>query len=79
MFRLSPSSVTGNHRFALAVATAFPEVAHGLCHFHYLREAEDGIYDADRHAKKKLKKRVRGVRALERSVTNPEHPVLLVL
>jgi len=23
-----------------AVAQALPEVAHGLCHFHYLREAD---------------------------------------
>lgn len=65
----------GQSSIRKAVATAFPEVAHGLCHFHYLREAAKGIYDADRHAKKELKKRVRGVRALERSVTNLEHPV----
>lgn len=49
-----------------AVARALPEVAHGLCHFHYLREAAKPIYEADRHAKKELKKRVRGVRKLER-------------
>jgi len=35
------------------------EVAHGLCHFHYLREADMLIYEADRH-KKELKKKVRG-------------------
>ena len=35
---------------------------------HYLREAAKPIYEADRHAKKELKKRVRGVRALERQV-----------
>ena len=39
-----------------------------MCQFHYLREAAKPIYEADRHAKKELKKRVRGVRALERSV-----------
>jgi Transposase, Mutator family len=49
-----------------AVDTALPEAAHGLCHFHYLREAAKPIYEADRHAKKELKKRVRGVRKLER-------------
>ena len=65
----------GQSSIRKAVATAFPEVAHGYCHFHYLREAAKGIYDADRHAKKELKKRVRGVRALERSVTNLERPV----
>ena len=50
------------------MAAALPEVVHGLCHFHYLREAAKEIYAADRHAKKELKKRVRGVRAIERSL-----------
>jgi hypothetical protein len=36
-------------------------VPHQLCHFHYLREA-------DRHAKKELKKHLRGVRPIERAV-----------
>ena len=30
-------------------------IAHGLCHFHYLSEADMLIYEADRHAKKELK------------------------
>ena len=51
-----------------AVAKALPGVPHQLCHFHYLREAALPIYEADRHAKKELKKTVRGVRALERQV-----------
>lgn len=51
-----------------AVAKALPEAVHGLCHFHYLREAAKPIYEADRHAKKELKKRVRGVRQIERTV-----------
>jgi hypothetical protein len=50
-----------------AVAKALPHVPHGLCHYHYLREAVRPIYAADRHAKKELKKQVRGVRALERA------------
>ena len=49
-----------------AVATAFPAAPHQLCHFHYLREAAKPIYEADRHAKKELKKCVRGVRPIER-------------
>lgn len=57
-----------------AVATALPEAAHGLCHFHYLREAAKFIYEADRHAKKELKKRVRGVREIERAVNEPDEP-----
>ena len=34
---------------------------------HYLREAAKPIYEADRHAKKELKKRVRGIRPIERA------------
>jgi hypothetical protein len=59
----------GHSSIRKAVASALPEVAHGLCHFHYLREAAKPIYEADRHAKKELKKRVRGVRKIEPSVS----------
>lgn len=63
----------GQSSIRKAVATALPETAHGLCHFHYLREAAKPIYEADRHAKKELKKRLRGVRKLERTVSqSPE-------
>ena len=49
-----------------AVAYALPEVPHQLCHFHYLRAAAKPISEADRQAKKELKKRVRGIRKIER-------------
>jgi hypothetical protein len=58
----------GQHSIRKAVRQALPGVPHQLCHFHYLREAALPIYEADRHAKKELKKRVRGVRALERQI-----------
>ncbi len=64
----------GQQSIRKAVAKALPEVAHGLCHFHYLREAVRLIYEADRHAKKDLKKRVRGIRALERQVEGRNDP-----
>src|SRR6266849_2579557 len=51
-----------------AVARALPGVPHQLCQFHYLREAARPIFEADRHAKKELKKRVRGVRPIERAL-----------
>lgn len=51
-----------------AVAAVLPGVAHQLCQFHYLREAGRPLWEADRQAKKELKKPVRGVRALERQV-----------
>jgi hypothetical protein len=57
-----------------AVATALPGVPHQLCHFHYLKEAARPIYEADRHAKKELKKAVRGVRPIERAVEGRDDP-----
>ena len=52
----------GQRSIRNAVATHAPEAVHGLCHFHYLHKAAKPIYEADRHAKKELKKRVRGIR-----------------
>lgn len=51
-----------------AVAQALPGVPHQLCQFHYLREAAEPIFEADRHAKKELKKQVRGIRPIERAL-----------
>jgi hypothetical protein len=56
----------GQDSLRKAVARALPGVPHQLCHFHYLREAAKPISEADRHAKKELKKRVRGIRRIER-------------
>ncbi|MGC8642078.1 MAG: ISNCY family transposase [Isosphaeraceae bacterium] len=56
----------GQQSIRNAVAQALPGVPHQLCQFHSLREAAKPISEADRHAKKKLKKRVRGVRRIER-------------
>lgn len=58
----------GQRSIRNAVARALPGVPHQLCHFHYLREAATPISDADRHAKKELKKQVRGVRPIERAL-----------
>lgn len=51
-----------------AVAKALGGVPHQLCHFHYLREAATPVYEADRHAKVQLKKKVRGIRPIERKI-----------
>lgn len=79
-----PVSITavvsdGQHSIRKAVAQVFPGIPHQLCHFHYLREAARLIYEADRHAKKELKKKVRGVRTIERQMetrTDPEAEVI---
>ena len=58
----------GQQSIRKAVEVVLPGVPHALCHFHYLRAAAKPIYEADRHAKKELKKQVRGIRTIERSV-----------
>jgi hypothetical protein len=57
-----------------AVAKALDGVPHQLCHFHYLREAALPVYEADRHIKVQLKKKVRGIRPIERKVEGRQDP-----
>jgi hypothetical protein len=64
----------GQRSIRTAVRTALPGVPHQLCQFHYLREAGLPIYEADRHAKKELKKQVRGVRPMERMLEGRTDP-----
>jgi hypothetical protein len=63
----------GQQTIRQAVARSLPNVPHQLCHFHYLDEAADPIFEADRHAKTELKKLVRGVRPIERSLEEGEN------
>src|SRR4051795_11162520 len=56
----------GQPSIRLAIGKVWPDVPHQLCHFHYLREAALPIFEA--HAKKELKKMVRGVRPIERRI-----------
>jgi hypothetical protein len=58
----------GQHSIRKPVQAVLPDVPHQLCHFHYLREAAKPVYEADRHAKKELKKHLRGIRPIERTV-----------
>ncbi len=62
----------GQHSIRRAVAAALPGVPHQLCQFHFLREAAHPVFDADRHAKKELKKQLRGIRPIERAVEGEE-------
>lgn len=62
-----------------AIAHVWPNVPHQLCQYHYLREAARPVYEADRHAKKELKKQVRGVRSLERRAETNATPLASVI
>jgi hypothetical protein len=56
----------GQQSLRRAIAATLPAVPHQLGQFHYLRDAALPIFEADRHAKKELKKRVRDIRPVER-------------
>ena len=62
----------GQDSIRKAVKKALGGVPHQLCQFHYLREAAKPVYEADRHAKVQLKKKVRGIRPIERKVEGRE-------
>ena len=57
-----------------AVERALPGVPHQLCQFHFLREAALPVFEADRHAKVRLKAEVRGVRPIERALEERDDP-----
>lgn len=58
----------GQETIREAVSFVFPGLPHQLCQFHYLRDAAQPIFEADRHAKTVLKKHVRGIRPIERAL-----------
>ena len=64
----------GQRSIRKAVGQVFPGVPYQLCQFHDLREAARPISEADRHAKKELKKKVRVVREVERSAEGRDGP-----
>jgi len=58
----------GQDSIRQAVKKALDGVPHQRCQFHSRREAAQPVDEADRHAKVQLKKKVRGIRPLERNV-----------
>jgi hypothetical protein len=58
----------GQHSIRNAVRSLLPDVPHQLCQYHCLREAAKPLYESDQHAKKELKKAVREIRPIERTL-----------
>src|SRR3954465_13118887 len=54
--------------FVTGIAAEFPEVPHRYCDNHFLRDLAKPVTDADSHAKVRMRKKVRGLRAIEQAV-----------
>jgi hypothetical protein len=54
--------------FVTGIAAEFPGVPHRYCTNHFLRDLAKPVLEADSHAKVQMRKKVRGLRAIERAV-----------
>ena len=54
--------------FVTGIAAEFPDVPHRFCQNHFLRDVAKPVLQADSHAKVQMRKKVRGLRAIEREV-----------
>src|SRR4030095_7108186 len=54
--------------FVTGIAAEFPGVPHRYCVNHFMRDLDKPMLEADSHAKVKMRRKVRGLRAIERAV-----------
>ena len=54
--------------FLTGIAAEFPGVPHHFCENHFLRDVAKPVLEQDRHAKVRMRSKVRGLRAIERAV-----------
>ena len=57
--------------FVAGIAAEFPEVPHRYRANHFLRDLAKPVLEADSHAKVQMRRKVRGLRAIERGALNP--------
>jgi hypothetical protein len=64
--------------FVQGIADVFPGTPHGYCKNHFLRDLAKPVLEADSHAKVQMRRKVRGLRSIERAVlqNRPETAVL---
>jgi hypothetical protein len=60
--------------FVSGIAAEFPGVPHRFCSNHFLRDLAKPVLEADSHAKVKMRRRIRGLRAIEREVLEEQRP-----
>jgi GNAT superfamily N-acetyltransferase len=61
--------------FVKGIALEFPEVPHRYCQNHFLRDLAKPMLEADSHAKVKMRKKVRGLRSIEKQVIEDRREV----
>jgi hypothetical protein len=54
--------------FVKGIAAEFPDVPHRYCQNHFLRDLAKPVLEQDSHAKVQMRKKVRGLRGIERQV-----------
>jgi len=54
--------------FVTGIAKIFPGTPHRLCHNHFLRDVAEPLLELDSHAKVQMRKKVRGLRAIEKDI-----------
>jgi len=60
--------------FVKAIAAEFEGVPHRYCHNHFLRDVAQPVLEMDSRAKVKMRRKVRGLRAIERRVLEDRRP-----
>jgi hypothetical protein len=63
--------------FVRGIAAEFPGVPHRYCANHFLRDVAKPVLEADSRAKVKMRRTVRGLRALEREVVSTQRSTAL--
>jgi hypothetical protein len=61
--------------FLTGIAAEFPSVPHHFCQNHFLRDVAKPVLEQDRHAKVRMRSKVRGLRAIEREILESRLPV----
>jgi hypothetical protein len=60
--------------FVTGIAAEFPEVPHRYCANHFLRDLAKPVLEQDSHAKVQMRKKVRGLRSIEKAVLDQRRP-----
>ena len=61
--------------FVTGIAAEFPGVPHRYCVNHFMRDVAKPMLEADSHAKVKMRRKVRGLRTIEREVLQQRRPI----